>query len=230
MRMQRSSRLGALAGIAGPAAFTCAWAVASLRQPGHSAADVQLSGLAAMDARDPGIMIAGFAVLGACSVAFGGTLHEALGGSARAGPAPRLIQAVGLLTIAAGLLRRDHMLLDPPGVGAAVRAGTGAATRAAALSGDSWHNQAHDAVSSVIYVTLVVAPLLLAVRFRADTDWRRLTGPLLAGSAATGGILALFASDALTSWDPLLQRIAVTIPLATLAAAAGRLITSRRVR
>jgi Protein of unknown function (DUF998) len=239
-----SARLGAAAGIAGPAAFTGAWIIASLRQTGHSAVAVQLSGLAAPDARDPGIMIAGFVVLGACSVAFGGSLHRALGGSGRraagprpaelgaraggprfrwvhAGPArpdsgppraglgPRLIQWAGALTIAAGLLRRDHMMLGSPG----------------AAAGESWHNHAHDLASSIIYVMLVVAPLLLAVRFRGDPCWQRLRVPLLAGSAATAGLLGVFASSAWPSWDPDLQRVAVTIPLAVVAAVAVRLLT-----
>jgi hypothetical protein len=239
-----SSRLSAAAGIAGPVAFTGAWVVASLRQSGHSAIAVQLSGLAAPNARDPGIMIAGFVALGACSIAFGGSLHRALGGSGRraasprpaglaaraggqrlrrvrpdprqpglgprrAGLGPRLIECAGALTIAAGLLRRDHMMLDPPG----------------AAASESWHNHAHDLVSSIVYVTLVVAPLLLAVRFRGDARWQRLWIPLLAGSAATAGLLGVFASSALGSWDPVLQRVAVTIPLAVLAAVAVRLMT-----
>ena len=238
-----SSGLGAAAGIVGPVAFTGAWLVASLRQTGHSAVAVQLSGLAAPDARDPGIMIAGFVALGACSVAFGGSLHRALGGSGRsaspgraglgvraggsrlrrvrpesrrsdsgpprAGLGPRLIQWAGALTIAAGLLRRDHMMLGTPG----------------AAVGESWHNHAHDLVSSIIYVTLVIAPLLLAVRFRGDARWQRLWIPLLAGSAATAGLLGVFASSAWESWDPVLQRVAVTIPLAMVAAVAVRLLT-----
>jgi hypothetical protein len=236
-------RLGAATGIVGPVAFTGAWIVASLRQTGHSAVAVQLSGLAAPDARDPGIMIAGFVALGACTVAFGGSLHRALGGSGpsasprrawlgarvdgprlrrvrleprrsdfgppRAGLGPRLIQCAGALTIAAGLLRRDHMMLGSPG----------------AAAGESWHNHAHDLVSSIIYVTLVVAPLLLAVRFRGDARWQRLWIPLLAGSAATAGLLGVFASSASQSWDPVLQRVAVTIPLTMVAAVAVRLLT-----
>ncbi len=216
MRLRTSSRLGGIAGIAGPAAFTCAWVVASLRQAGHSAVEVQLSGLAAADARDPAIMIAGFVVLGGCSVVFGGSLHRALRGSARPGPrsrpaglGPRLIQWAGALTIAAGLLRRDHMMLGAPG----------------GAVGESWHNHAHDVVSSVIYVLLVAAPLLLAVRFRGDASWHRLSAPLLAGSAATAALLGVFVSSAFGSSDPILQRAAVTIPLAMLAAVAVRLIT-----
>jgi Protein of unknown function (DUF998) len=201
-----SSRLGAIAGIAGPAAFTCAWAAASLRQAGHGVAEVQLSGLAAADATDPEIMIAGFVVLGGCCVAFGSSLHQALGGSRRAGPGPRLVQGAGALTIAAGLLRRDRMMLASPVT-------------------QSWHNQAHDVVSSVIYAALVAAPVLLAVRFRRDVHWRPLSGPLLAGSVATAALLGVFASGAFASWAGLLQRIAVTLPLAMLTAVAARMLT-----
>lgn len=152
---------GAVAGIAGPAVFTGAWILASLRQAGHSIAAVQISGLAAENARDPEIMIAGFVVLGGCSGLFGEALHRALGGWPRAGLGPRLIQGAGLLAIAAGLLRRDQLMLTAP-------------------AGESWHNHAHDLVSAVIYAALIAAPLL--------------------------------------------QRVAITLPLALLAAVAVRLL------
>jgi hypothetical membrane protein len=202
-------RLGAVAGIAGPLAFTAAWVIASLRQTGHPVTEVQISGLAAPDARDPGIMIAGFVVLGGCSVAFGGALSRSAGG-----PGPRLIQCAGVLTVAAGLLRRDRMLLGQGG-------------------GESWHNQAHDVVSLVIYVLLVAAPALLAVRFRRDPRWRPLAGPLLAGSVATGGLLVVFASDTVASGtvvsaNGIVQRVAVTLPLAMVAVVAGRLLAGQR--
>jgi len=74
----RLSRLGAWCGVMGPVLFTAAWVVSSLRQAGHSASEVQLSGLAADDARDPQIMMAGFVVLGVCSIAFGIALRRAL--------------------------------------------------------------------------------------------------------------------------------------------------------
>jgi hypothetical protein len=63
-----AARAGAVAGIVGPAVFTGAWIVSSLRQTGHPALELQISGLAAADARDPWIMIAGFLVLGGCGV------------------------------------------------------------------------------------------------------------------------------------------------------------------
>jgi hypothetical membrane protein len=201
-------RLRATAGFAGPAAFTAAWIASSLLQTGHSAGQVQISGLAAPDARYPWIMISGFVVLGGCSVAFGSALQEALGGAGRAGPAPRLIQAAGLLTVAAGLLRRDQMLLT-------------------ARAGESWHNQAHDVISIPVYLALVAAPLLLAWRFRGDRRFRALRVPLTASAVLSAAVLAVFASPAVPSWDAILQRVAVTVPLAAVAALAVRLATLR---
>jgi len=199
-----AARAGSAAGIAGPAAFTCAWIVSSLRQTGHPAAEIQISGLAAPDARDPWIMIAGFLVLGGCSVAFGAALHEALGGRARAGVSPRLIQGAGLATIAAGLLRRDHMLLTSGSV--------------------SWHNHAHDVISAAIYVDLVVVQLLLAARFGRDPEWQGWPPWLWVGALATAAVLVAFAADTSAADAGVLQRVAVSIPLLAIAAIAARLV------
>jgi hypothetical membrane protein len=229
---------GGLAGIAGPVAFTAAWAVSSLLQTGHAATQVQISGLAAPDARDPWIMITGFLVLGGCSAVFGTALYRELGGSGRegcegragrtgragregrtrraaregrrgrAGAGPRLIQAAGLLTVAAGLLRRDQMLLTAP-------------------AHESWHNHAHDVVSAVIYVALVVAPLLLARRFRGDPRWSALRWPLVGASLVTAAVLVVFFTGAFPSSAGLLQRIGVSVPLAAVCAVAARLLGTR---
>ena len=211
------ARVCAAAGIAGPVVFTAAWIVSSLRQTGHRAAAIQISGLAAADARDPWIMITGFLVLGGCCVAFGEALHDAMGGRGQAGPAPRLIQGAGVLTIAAGLLRRDRMLLTAGSV--------------------SWHNHAHDVISVVIYVDLVVAQLLLAVRFGRDgvvrdpiepdrgrPGWRAWRAWLLTSAAATAVALTAFAADTSAPDAGILQRVAVTIPLAVITAIAVQLV------
>ena len=196
-------RLGA-PGVAGSAAFTGAWIAGSLRQTGHRGTEIQLSGLAASDARDPWIMLTGFLVLGGCTIAFGAALHDALGGRGRAGLAPRLIQGAGVLTIAAGLLRRDHMLLTPGSV--------------------SWHNHAHDVASAVIYADLVVAQVLLAARFGRDPRWKPWRPWLLASAAATAAVLIAFAGDTSAPAAGILQRVAVTIPLAAITAIAARLL------
>jgi hypothetical protein len=228
--LDAAARAGAAAGIAGPAVFTGAWLASSLRQTGYSAAEIQLSGLAAPDARDPWIMVAGFVVLGGCTVAFGAALHDALGGRGGvglgrwrggaglgrwrggAGLAPRLIQGAGVLTIGAGLLRRDRMLLIPGSV--------------------SWHNHAHDVISALIYADLVAAQVLLAARFGRDPGlgaegWRPWRPWLLASGLATGAALVAFAADTSAPGAGVLQRTAVTIPLAAIAAVAARLLRAR---
>jgi hypothetical protein len=201
-------RLGAAAGIAGPAVFTGAWIASSLRQTRQGPGGLQLSGLAAPDARDPWIMLAGFLVLGGCTVAFGAALRAALGrGATGAGPAPALVQGAGLLTVAAGLLRRDHMLLGVPGE-----------------PGPSWHSNAHDAASGLIYASLVLAQLALARRFRRDPAWRRWGPWLLASAAATGALLIAYAADVTGPAAAAWQRGAVTLPQAAVAAIAARLM------
>jgi hypothetical membrane protein len=202
-RRQLWVRIGAAAGVAGPAAFTLAWVAGSLRQPGLSFAAPQISGLAADNATDPWIMISGFVVLGGCSVGFGAALAAGLGGYRAAGPGPALIQAAGVLAIAAGLLRRDHVLLT--------------------AGPESWHNHAHDVVSAASYVLLVAGPVLLAWRLRRDSRWRRLAGPLAAAAVAAAGLLIAFYAAPHDSWDGTLQRIAVSLPLAAVAAVAVRL-------
>jgi len=191
-------RTAAAAGVAGPAVFTGAWVVSSLRQAGHGATEVQISGLAAPDARDPWIMITGFLVLGGCAVAFGEALHEAIGG-----PVPRLVQGAGVLTVAAGLLRRDHLLLEPGAV--------------------SWHNHAHDAVSAVIYVDLVIAQALLARALARDGAGNRWSRWLTASAVATAAALAAYGLNTAEPAAGVLQRVAVTIPLVAIAAVAARL-------
>jgi hypothetical protein len=202
-------RLLASCGIAGPLLFTAAWVAGSLRQAGYSATAVQLSGLAAVDARDPQIMMAGFIGLGACSIAFG----DALGGVAAAGPAgPWLVKSAGAAAVAAGLFRRDHLLLAGPG-----------------FAGESWHNQVHDLASGVAYAAMIAAPLALARRFRGDPDWAGLSRPLQVLALISGIALALFASRAAASWNGVVQRGAVTLPLAAEMIVAARMLTLRPV-
>jgi hypothetical protein len=203
----RLSRLAGWCGIAGPALFTVAWLVGSLRQSGHSMAEVQLSGLAADDARDPQIMMAGFIALGVCSIVFGTGLSREIA-PRRAGT--RLVVVAGAAAVAAGVFRRDHLLLTGPG-----------------FAGESWHNQVHDVASGVAYGAMLVAPLVLARRFRDDPDWAVLSRPvqlLALGSAVT---LAVFASRVLEPWNGVVQRVAVTLALAAEVLIAARLYHQR---
>jgi hypothetical protein len=120
----RLSRLSAAGDVAGPVLFTVAWVVGSLRHAGHSAAEVQLSGLAAEDAWNPQIMMAGFVLLGAGTVVLGAGLGRL---TAPRSAGPWLVLVADAASVAAGLFRRDHMLLVGPGF--AVNRGTMRARR-----------------------------------------------------------------------------------------------------
>jgi uncharacterized protein DUF998 len=200
----RPGRLAAWGGLAGPLVFTAAWVVGSLLQAGLPADLVQLSGLAADDAKDPQVMIAGFVVLGACSTGFGAALRRTGHGAA----GPWLVTVGGAAAIAAGAFRRDRMLLAGPG-----------------FPGESWHNQAHDAVSFVAYVAMLGAPLVLAPRFRADRQWAVIARPVQVLALASAAALVLFASHAAGSWNGTVQRTAVTLALAAEALIAARMLT-----
>lgn len=196
-------RLPAACGLAGPALFTAAWVAASLRQAGHPATEVQLSGLAADDARDPQVMMVGFIVLGACSIAFGAGLRRVTG-TRSAGP--WLVICAGAAAVAAGLFRRDHMLLVGPG-----------------FTAESWHNQVHDVVSAVGYGAMLAAPWTLGRRFRRDPKWADLGRPLQALALLSAAALAVFGSGVAQPWNGTVQRVAVSLALAAEALAAARL-------
>ena len=198
------SRLAGCAGIAGPLLFTVAWVACSLRQAGHPVAGVQLSGLAAQDARDPQVMIAAFVVLGACSIGFGAALKKA---TAPGSAGPWLVMVAGAAVVAAGVFRRDHMLLTGPG-----------------FAGESWHNQVHDVASGIAYAAMLAAPLVLGRRLRADPEWAALCRPVQVLAVASAAALAVFASQAAQPWNGVLQRAAVTLALAAEAVVAARML------
>jgi hypothetical protein len=201
----RLSRLAAAGGLAGPVLFTVAWVASSLRQAGHSAAEVQLSGLAAEDARDPQIMMAGFVLLGAGTVVLGAGLGRV---AALRSAGPGLVLAAGAASMAAGLFRRDHMLLTGPG-----------------FAGESWHNQVHDVVSGVAYGAMLAAPLVLARRWREDPDWAPLSRPVQALTLVSAVALGLFASRMAGPYNGVVQRIAITLALTAEILIAGRMLT-----
>ena len=201
----RLSRLAGWAGIAGPLLFTAAWVVGSLRQAGHPAAVVQLSGLAAEDARDPQIIMAGFVVLGACTIGFGAALRKV---EAPGSAGSWLVMVAGAAVAAAGVFRRDHMLLTGPG-----------------FAGESWHNQVHDVASGLAYAAMLAAPLVLARRFRVDPDWAAVARPVLVLALASAATMAVFASQAAQPWNGVLQRAAVTLALTAEAVIAARMLT-----
>ena len=199
------------AGVVGPAVFTLAWITATVRQHGYGRYHVareHISGLAAPDARHPRLMTAAFLVLGIATDAFGAAVRDHLGGPRQAGAGPTLIRMAGWAAVAAGLLRRDRMLLGLP----------------SGVTRQSSRNDAHDLASGVIYGSLVVAPIALARRFAENDEHHRLRGPALGTAALTAATLGVFASRVVEPYNGLVQRFGVTVPAVAGAGLAARFL------
>ena len=206
MEGMKLGRLAAAGGIAGPVAFTAGWLAGSLRQAAPMA-QVQLSGLAAEDARDPQLMMAAFIVLGGCTAAFGVALRPVTG----ARSAGRWLVLLGsAAAVAAGVFRRDHLLLTGPG-----------------FTGESWHNQVHDVVSGVAYAAMLAAPLLLAARLRREPGWAAASRAAAVLGVASAVGLAVFASRVAGPWNGAVQRGTVTLALAAEVVLAAGLLRYR---
>jgi len=194
----------------GPAAFTAAWVVGTLRQHGRDGYTVhaeQISGLAAPDARRPALMTAGFLTYGACALVYASALEDALGGRGRAGWGPGLVRLAGLGVLGAGLLRRDQMLLLDLDGG----------------EHQSRRNDLHDAASAVAFTSMFFAPIGLARRLRADERTRAIAAASLAATGTSAAVLVVFQAKLVPRVNGILQRIAVTLPMIPSAALAWRL-------
>ncbi len=213
----RAHRALALCGLIGPAAFTAAWALGTVRQPGYSVAHEHISGLAAPDADNPAVMTVGFLALGTATVGFAAALEERLGGKgsakgpvkASAGLGPALIGASGVAMVVAGLFRRDRMSNHPePGQ----------------APGQSGIYDVHDAASVVGALTSSVGLFSLAARLRREPGLEDLARPTMVAAAAGSGLLAWFARGVTRPGNGLVQRAGVTIPLLLMARLAIRLL------
>jgi hypothetical protein len=205
------SRMGALAGLVGPAAFTIAWILAGRRQDEYRIRDEHISGLAARDATDPEVMTAGFLALGACTVAFGAAIERRL--APRSGWGPALIGAAGLATVAAGLFRRDRRSNFPvPGM----------------PPGQSWENDVHDAAGVAVAATGTAGLFALAPRLASDPSLRPLARAAISAGLASLGLSTWFLRDVVRPWNGVVQRVSVTVPLAFMARLALRLLREPR--
>jgi hypothetical protein len=150
-------------------------------------------------------MMAGFVLLGAGTAVLGVGLRRI---RAARSAGPWLVLVAGAASVAAGLFRRDHMLLTGPG-----------------FAGESWHNQVHDVVSGVAYGAMLAAPLVLVRHWDDDPDWAPVSRPVQVLALVSAAALAVFASRVAGPCNGVVQRIAVTLALAAEILIAGRMLT-----
>jgi len=152
-----------------------------------------------MDAQYPWIMIMGFLLLAVGCVALAVSLASAIAAwAARIGSLLLLIAGIGLAV--AGLARNDcSSELDA--CAARVEAGI-----------VSWHHTLHDNVSLVIFLSLVIAPLILARAFHRTDGWRDLRVYSILTGLLTLVLLISYVAASGTSENGLVQRVFVSVP------------------
>jgi hypothetical protein len=154
-----SSRLGRVAGICGIAALfvsTLGWIAGGLAQPAaYSSARDDISDLGALTANSAwlynqvGANLAGLLVL---VLAVG--LWQALSPDLLGRLAVAALFLAGAGSFLDGVFRLDCRGID------------------AACTNDSWHSHAHKVESGISGAALVLAPVLFALAFRRNPDWR----------------------------------------------------------
>jgi hypothetical membrane protein len=200
----------ALCGLAAPVVFTVAWIAGTLAQDGYSARREDVSALAAQTADAAWIVITGLVLTGALTAAFAPALHVAVCGGRGARIGPVLVALAGLGVMGLGLLRNDCSTLT-------------SACKARVEAGDvSWQHLAHDAVSVPVFALAVIAPIVMARRFRADPQWASFAPWSLVTAAALALVFLLVGVEAIPGWDGILQRVAVSLAFLWLAVAAVR--------
>ena len=80
-------------------------------------------------------------------------------------------------------------------------------------------------VSGVAYGAMLAAPLVLARRWRDDPDWAPVSRPVQVLALVSAAALAVFASRIAGPYNGVVQRIAVTLPLAAEILIARRMLT-----
>lgn len=198
-------------GVVGPAVFTTAWLVGTVRQPGYSVSNEHISGLAAPDAQTPNVMRVGFLTLGVCSVGFAVALDRRLGeGAEGSGIGPAFLAASGLAIGVAGLLRRDRM--------------SNFASPGAVPTRQSWVNDGHDLASVAAQVTGTAGLLALSRRLAREPALRDLAAPAARAALTSSGAMTWFARAVTRPGNGIVQRVGVSIPLAFMARTAVRLL------
>jgi hypothetical membrane protein len=197
--------------VAGPVLFTVAWLVAWSVQDDYSPRREDISALAALDAQHGWIMIAGIVALGLGLLALGLGLVNAIHDGASATVGSVLLVLAGLDFVAAGLARNDC-------------SSELQACKERVDSGDvSWHHNVHDLLGVAVFLLLVIAPLVLARAFRADSRWSDLRRYSLVTGALTFALLLVVFAEAFEGWNGLLQRVLLAVPLLWIAVLGMRL-------
>lgn len=199
------SRLG-LIGALGPLVFTLAWIISTLFQSNYSTRHEEISGLAADTSDNAWIMVAGFVVMGICTLGLGYGLRRVLGGASRwqrVGPVLVITAGVGIFF--AGVFRNDC-------------SGLTEVCQARIEAGDvSGQHMLHDLAGIIAFLSFIFAPFFTGWRLRKLPDWRDLSLASMFLTPLLLVLLVLFVGEIVSGWSGVVQRLLVTTAFAWIA-------------
>jgi len=195
----RLIRCGALAAIV----LTLGWLVAGSLQTNADVRRGTISDLGAADADKAWVWNVPLTVGGVLVAAFAIGLHRALRPGWGSAIAAALIAVFGVgLALEGALFHLDCRETVPT---------------CAARASHSWRHTAHEIESGIGILALVVAIVVLALRFRREPRWRSLWLASLS-TAVAFVVLSAIAED--SAWEGLVQRLLVTVLLGWIAVVA----------
>jgi hypothetical membrane protein len=176
-------RLGAAAGIGGALLFTCGWVVGELLQPAsYSWTRQEISDLGALTAQHAWVWNLADSVAGALILIFAAGVFPLVRASRAGKIGVVLIGAVGFGSVLDGLLREDcalstsdscQRLQDGPGL--------------------SWHHEAHDIESVLVFLAILAPPFLMARAASGIGRLRRLRAYTLATGVFQVAVAVVYA-------------------------------------
>jgi hypothetical membrane protein len=185
----RGVRLAAAAGLLSAVVMTVGWIVAGLLQSSsYSWTAQEISDLGALTAQHAWVWNLADSLSGVLLTVFAVGVFWLMGSSRSGRIGAVLIGVVGLGSLLDGLVREDCPLSTSP-----------ACQRLQDGPGLSWHHQAHDIESVIVFTAMLIAPFVLARAFtqidglRDLSAYSRVTGIALV--AATAAYLPLYGND-----------------------------------
>jgi hypothetical membrane protein len=157
-------RLGAVAGIGGALLFTAGWIVAGFLQPAdYSWSSQEISDLGALTAQHAWVWNLADSLSGILILVFAISLFPLVSPTRAGKIGTALIGIVGVGSVLDGLLREDCPLSTSE-----------TCQRLQDSGGLSWHHQAHDIESVLVFLAILAAPFAMAKAFKQIDRLREL--------------------------------------------------------
>jgi hypothetical membrane protein len=195
----------------GPATFLAAVVASSILQEDYSWRREYISGLSAVTAKHPWVMVGGFVAAGICTIPFALALHIGISEGRGSAAGPLLIALSGPGLAAVGLLQND--------CSDALRA-----CKEQLKEYASWHSVAHDLVSWPTFFCLVVGPLVLARRMARDPRWLPMARFTVFVLPVIAAVMVVDGLEVAGGWGGLVQRSHILLLLTWAEAMAVRLL------